>query len=134
MREKFEQHRESRRLSGVLFEPRPGDRPRSSPQALENYRQAIELLESLTAADSNNAQHRIHLSGALTDAARIYARLASQPSEPDALRSEQWNQARALYKRSHDSWSQLERAGKLPAENRHTPALVARELAGLPNN
>jgi tetratricopeptide (TPR) repeat protein/predicted Ser/Thr protein kinase len=96
--------------------------PGHPAEALENYRRAIELLESLTAADSNNAQHRIHLSAALADAARIYARL------------EQWNQARALYKRSYDSWSQLERAGKLPAEHRRMPAVVARELAGLPNN
>jgi tetratricopeptide (TPR) repeat protein len=85
-------------------------------EALENYGKAIELLEKLTVTDPNNAQYRIRLAGAVTNAARINAGF------------EQWSKACSLYRRSQDLWSQLERAGKLRAED-----VVARELARCEN-
>jgi hypothetical protein len=104
--------------------------PGNPSEALALHRKAIELLESLTAQDANNAQHRLRLANAMTNAARLHVRLASRTKEPSRFQYEQWSEARSLYIRSRDLWLALERGGKLAASDRRWPGVVARELTG----
>src|SRR5262249_6786723 len=52
--------------------------PSNSADALKQYGNAAELLESLAATDRGNAQYRIALADALSSTARLYAALAEQ--------------------------------------------------------
>ena len=104
--------------------------PGNPAEALEFQRQAIKLLESLTAADPNNAQHRLRLANAITNAARLHVRLAARKGEPPRFQFEQWSEARSLYHRSRDLWLALEHGGKLVPSDRRWPVVVTRELAG----
>jgi tetratricopeptide (TPR) repeat protein len=108
--------------------------PDHRPEVLEDYSKAIELLESLAATDVNNAQYRIRLADAMTNEARLYARMASETNEALSIKLEQWHKARYLYQRSWELWSELEREGKLPTGDRQWPREVARELAGSENS
>jgi tetratricopeptide (TPR) repeat protein len=97
---------------------------------LKQYSQAIELLDHLTAADRANAQYRIRLADALTNTARLYARMASTNDVAPSLRQEQWTKARVFYQRSQDLWLELDRGGKLAVADRRWSREIARELAG----
>ncbi len=104
--------------------------PANPSEALELHRRAIELLESLTATDVNNAQHRLRLAKAMTNAARQHVRLASRTGKPSRFQSDQWSEACSLYHRSRDLWQALAQDGKLVASDRAWPDVVNRELAG----
>ena len=81
--------------------------------ALKQYANAIELLESLAATDHANAQHRIDLADGLSNMARLYVRMASQEHSTRLL---YWTKARDYYQRSHDLWQELSKAGKVPPD------------------
>ncbi|HKW98816.1 MAG TPA: protein kinase [Bryobacteraceae bacterium] len=104
---------------------------RDSMDALTEYGKAIALLDPLSATDHANAQYRIHLADALTNAARLYARMASANNTALSLRLEQASKAQTFYQRSRQLWLELERGGRLPAPERRRPRDVERELAGL---
>jgi hypothetical protein len=104
--------------------------PGNPSEALALHRQAIELLESLTATDANNAQHRLRLANAITNAARLHVRLASRTGESSRFQFDQWSEACSLYHRSRDLWLALAQGGKLVASDRRWPEVVSRELAG----
>jgi non-specific serine/threonine protein kinase/serine/threonine-protein kinase len=101
--------------------------PREREDALEQYRDAIVLLENLAVADSSNAQPRIALADALAGEARLYARMAGQAGD-SSTRLRDWTKARALYHRSHEVWVELGKAGKLPAARGETIRELNSEL------
>jgi tetratricopeptide (TPR) repeat protein len=103
--------------------------PSDTMDALKQYTKAIELLEPLTITDRTNAQYRIGLADALTNTARLYARLASTHNEELSLRLQQWTKARSFYQRSESLWLELDRSGKLPLTNRRELRDITRELA-----
>jgi tetratricopeptide (TPR) repeat protein len=86
-------------------------------EALEYYDKAIELLDPLTVADVSNAQYRIHLATALTNAARLHARVGATTI------------ARSYYQRSQRLWLELDRGGKLTGPDRQLSRQVTSELA-----
>jgi tetratricopeptide (TPR) repeat protein len=106
----------------------PSHRESDRDDALKQYSKAVELLEHLTAADSNNAQYRIALADALTNSARLYVRMAGQDGE-HATRVRNWTKARSLYQRSQELWLELSRAGKLPPARSGAIREVIGELA-----
>ena len=59
---------------GRRFTPRARTTPAECYVNLGEYGKAIELLEGLTATDLNNAQYRIQLADARTQAARLTRR------------------------------------------------------------
>jgi tetratricopeptide (TPR) repeat protein len=105
-----------------------------SADALRQYDSAIGLLDSLTAADRNDAQNRRRLADALANEARLYARAASRPGVALSGRREQWEKARSNYRRSHDLLAELYREGKLDGADRQLRSQVVRELAGCENS
>jgi len=96
--------------------------------ALKQYGNAVELLEPLTAADRSNVQYRIVLADALSNTARLFARMAGQDEEP-STRLQHWTNARSFYHRSQAVWLELDRAGKLPPARARTIQEVSGELA-----
>jgi tetratricopeptide (TPR) repeat protein len=108
--------------------------PVDSAEALRLHNRAIALLESLSAADVNDAQNRKRLADALAGRARVYARVASQSSYPLSERREQWDKARSNYQRSHELWMALDREKKLEGADRKLLAEVARELVTCENS
>ncbi len=101
----------------------------NSAEALDQFNKATELLDRLTATDTNNAQYRIRLAGTLANTARLHVRLASRPHQAVSLQREHWSRARSLYQRSAGLWLELDRAGKLTTGVKEWPRQVARELA-----
>ena len=85
--------------------------------ALEQYANAVELLERLTVADRSNAQYRIALADALSNTARIYVNAAGRPGDA-STRIHDWTKATSFYQRSQELWIELERTGKIPPERR----------------
>ena len=106
----------------------PSRRQSDREDALKQYNDAVELLEHLTAADSTNARYRIALADALTNSARLYARMAAQDEEP-STRLRDWTKARSLYQSSYELWLELGRAGKLPPARSGVIREVSGELA-----
>ncbi len=104
--------------------------PADRASALEDYTQAIQLLTGLTVTDTNDAQNRIRLADALTNTARLYARMASAANVALSVRRQQWSKARSLYQQSKDLWLKLDRGGKLAISEKQRPREVERELAG----
>jgi tetratricopeptide (TPR) repeat protein len=100
--------------------------PRNSEDALQQYSSALELLEPLTTADRSNAQYRIALAEALSDAARLYVRMASADS---SVRLQYWTKARSYYQRSQELWLELNKAGKLPPSRSRSIQEVSTELS-----
>jgi hypothetical protein len=95
--------------------------------ALKEYNSAVELLEPLTATDRSNAKDRIALADALSNAARLYERMAGQTGE-SAKRVQYWTDARSFYQRSQGLWMELEKTGKLPPARSHAIQEVTNEL------
>ncbi len=81
--------------------------------ALKQYSNAAELLENLVVSDASNSQPRIALADALTNAARLYVRMAAPTAEP-SIRIRNWTRARSLYQRSQQLWLELGKADKIP--------------------
>jgi eukaryotic-like serine/threonine-protein kinase len=102
--------------------------PRNVEDALKQYGNAIDLLESLTAVDRSNAQYRIAFADALSNAARLYVRSAGHAGDP-LQRTEYWTKARSFYARSQDLWVALGREGKLPTTRRQALREVSTEIA-----
>jgi len=102
--------------------------------ALQQYRNAVELLNHLAASDVNDAQNRTRLADVLADSARLHARIASQTGATDSIRLQQWAAARDLYQRSYHILTELDREGRLAAADRQAPSQLARELAGCSNS
>jgi len=65
----------------------------------------------------------------LTNAARLYASMASRKDEAPSLRLEEWTKARAFYQRSQDLCSELNPGGKREGADRRLSREIARELA-----
>lgn len=107
--------------------------PSRAAEALECDAKAVALLEPLAASDSQNAQHRIRLAAALTNAARLHVRLAANNSEPVSSRVRHNTTARSFYQRSQRLWAELQRGGKLAGPDRRWPRQVALELADCEN-
>lgn len=101
--------------------------PSEREDALQQYNDAVDLLEKLAAADSSNPQRRIVLADALADEARLYARLAGQTVEP-STRLRDWTKARSLCQRSQELWLELGRAGKLPPARSEAMREVSSEI------
>jgi eukaryotic-like serine/threonine-protein kinase len=99
----------------------PGDRE----NALKQYNNALELLEQLTVVDRSNAQYRINLADALSNAAHLYVHMAS--GEP-STRVQYWTKARSFYQRSQELWQELDKAGKVPAARNRAIQEVSGEL------
>jgi non-specific serine/threonine protein kinase/serine/threonine-protein kinase len=102
--------------------------PSDREDALKQDSNAIELLEPLTAAHVANAQNRIALADALSNAAQLYARIAGEDGDP-ATRLQDWTKAKSLYERSQELWLELDRTGKLPAPRARMIQEVSNGLA-----
>ena len=100
--------------------------PIDGNDALKQYGNAFEVLEHLSTAYPGNAHYRTALADAMSNAARLYVRLASK--EP-ALRIQHWTKAKSLYQRSQQLWFELERAGKVPPGRNGAVPEVSAELA-----
>jgi len=102
--------------------------PSDREDALKQYTTSIELLEHLTADDRGNAQYRIALADALSNAGRLYVRIAQQDGEPSA-RVRDWTRARSFYQRSQELLLELGRSGRLPPVRGREIQEVRSELA-----
>jgi tetratricopeptide (TPR) repeat protein len=98
----------------------PGD----PADALKQYDHAAELLENLVVSDASNSQPRIALADALSNAGKLYVRMAA-PTGESSTRIRNWTKARSLYQRSQQLWSELGKADKIP----HGRADALREVS-----
>lgn len=101
----------------------------SDPEdALKQYNSAINLLEPLTASDRSNAQYRIALADALSNAARVHVRSAAADRDRSTT-IQDWTTARSLFQRSQQLWSELRVDGKLPPTRVRAVEEIKPELA-----
>jgi eukaryotic-like serine/threonine-protein kinase len=102
--------------------------PSDSDDALKEYSNAIELLESLAANNRTNVQHRIDLADAFLNAARVHVHMAGAEDDT-SIRLKDWTTARDFYQRSQKMWLELSVSGKLPPARGRIIQEVSGELA-----
>ena len=99
--------------------------PVDREDALQQYGKAIELLDSVVAADLGNAQNRIDLADALSNAARLYSHMDGRATGRSP-RLADWKRARSFYQRSRELWVELDKSARIPTAR----AKVIEELSG----
>ncbi len=101
-----------------------------APGALESYRTAFSIGEQLHAADAKNTQVHYTLGISQKGLGEVHAMLAAQPGAPTATRVRHWREARAWFRQSLDTLSDLNARDHLTnPEDRHVVDAIPREIA-----
>jgi eukaryotic-like serine/threonine-protein kinase len=99
-------------------------------QGVQSERKAVQILESLAAADQAETYFKpTDLADARSAVAEGYSRLASQPGIPEASRIARWREARSWYQKSLDIWSLQKKKALLSRWNATEPDRIAKEIA-----
>ena len=98
-------------------------------RALEHFRRAESLGETLTQQDPHNIRTLASLAAARSGVADAHRALAAQSSMSPSDRNSHLDQARKLYARSLADWQVIEGKGMLLSRDRDKPRTAARSLA-----
>ena len=112
------------KIGGVLI------KRNDAPGALESYRMAFSIGEQLHAADAKNTQVHYTLGISQKGLGEVHAMLAAQPGAPTATRIRHWREARAWFRQSLDTLSDLNARDHLPnPEDRDVVDEIPRQIA-----
>lgn len=99
-------------------------------QGIQSARKAVEVLETLAAADHADTNFKpTELAYARSALAENYARLAVQPGIPEPSKIASWREARSWYQKSLDTWLLLTRKAPLGKFDADQPDKIAAKIA-----
>jgi tetratricopeptide (TPR) repeat protein len=98
-------------------------------RALENFRQALPLIESLSAQSPMNAFKRRDLALTYSGLGAASVKLASETRASSDQQKGHWGEARAWYQKSLGIWEDLRDKGTSGSGDAGKPAEVAHEIA-----